>query len=275
MDTTDTTTTHTAMNSTNAAVAAATTITTMSQSQPQEQPNHSNSTEPPPHQRRRSATPSPPPPDLDPRIQIELENLNSSTDDINRLEIELEEANATFRILLNESTRRLKLLSKKLGGCIDKSRPYHEAADRARLAQLDCQAAAVQFQRAHEHYAAAKETVALAEQRFMSGSHEWQFDNAWQEMLNHATLKVAAAEQQKRECHAEHERRAAVFREAEVHCSQLEDSLRRTLQRSRPYFEEKQICQDQLQTQKERIQELQAAVAQAKRAYAQVSKRNY
>lgn len=24
----------------------------------------------------------------------------------------------------------------------------------------------------------------------MSNSHEWQFDNAWQEMLNHATLKV-------------------------------------------------------------------------------------
>lgn len=24
----------------------------------------------------------------------------------------------------------------------------------------------------------------------MSNSHEWQFDNAWQEMLNHATIKV-------------------------------------------------------------------------------------
>lgn len=42
-----------------------------------------------------------------------------------------------------------------------------------------------------EIYAAAKETVALAEQRFMSSSHEWQFDNAWQEMLNHATIKVS------------------------------------------------------------------------------------
>lgn len=41
-----------------------------------------------------------------------------------------------------------------------------------------------------EIHAAAKETVALAEERFMSNSHEWQFDNAWQEMLNHATLKV-------------------------------------------------------------------------------------
>lgn len=230
-------------------------------------PNHD---QPPPSSHAataRTATP-PPPAELDPRIQIELENLNTATDNINRHEIELEEANATFRILLNESTRRLKLLSKKLGACIDKSRPYHEAAEKSRLAQIDCQAAAVQFQRAHEHYAAAKETVALAEQRFMSGSHEWQFDNAWQEMLNHATIKVSAAEQHKAECNAEHQRRAAVFSAAEVRTAQLEDQLRRSVQKSRPYFEEKQICQDQLQTQKDRIQELQLAVASAKRQYA-------
>jgi hypothetical protein len=41
-----------------------------------------------------------------------------------------------------------------------------------------------------EIHQAAKETVALAEQRFLSKQHEWQFDNAWQEMLNHATIKV-------------------------------------------------------------------------------------
>lgn len=41
-----------------------------------------------------------------------------------------------------------------------------------------------------EIHAAAKETVALAEERFISNKHEWQFDNAWQEMLNHATIKV-------------------------------------------------------------------------------------
>lgn len=122
-------------------------------------------------------------------------------------------------MLLNESTRRLKLLSKKLGACIDKSRGYHEARDLLRGAQLECQTATLQFRRAngecrrdHYHhcacartraeklnrlgfvraeiYVAAKETVALAEQQFMTNSHEWQFDNAWQEMLNHATIKV-------------------------------------------------------------------------------------
>jgi SH3-domain binding protein 5 len=78
-----------------------------------------------------------------------------------------------------------------LGSCIEKARPYHEACEKARLAQIECQKAAVQYQRANEIHAAAKETVALAEERFMSNSHEWQFDGAWQEMLNHATLKVS------------------------------------------------------------------------------------
>lgn len=85
---------------------------------------------------------------LDPRIQIELEKLNTTTDDINKLELEYDEANTTFRMLLGESTRRLKLLSKKLGGCIDRARPYYEALDIAKGAQQECQKAAVQFQRA-------------------------------------------------------------------------------------------------------------------------------
>lgn len=49
----------------------------------------------------------------------------------------------------------------------------------------------------------------------MSNSHEWQFDNAWQEMLNHATQKVMDAEKQKAECHAEHQQRTMIFNAAE------------------------------------------------------------
>ena len=35
-----------------------------------------------------------------------------------------------------------------------------------------------------------QETISLAEERFADNSGEWKFDNAWQEMLNHATIKV-------------------------------------------------------------------------------------
>lgn len=41
-----------------------------------------------------------------------------------------------------------------------------------------------------ELHAAAKETVTLAEQRFVSKQDEWQFDSNWQEVLNHAIIKV-------------------------------------------------------------------------------------
>lgn len=58
------------------------------------------------------------------------------------------EANATFRILLNESTRRLKVSAKKLGSSIEKSRAYYDALEKARLAQIECQKAAVLYQRA-------------------------------------------------------------------------------------------------------------------------------
>lgn len=206
--------------------------------------------------------------DLDPRIQIELEKLNSATDEINSLEVELDEANTTFRILLNESTRRLKLLSKKLGGCIERARPYYDALELAKQAQMECQRAAVQYQRANEIHQAAKETVALAEQRFLSKQHEWQFDNAWQEMLNHATIKVMEAETQKTESGLEHQKRALLFNQAEQKLQALESKLRRNINKSRPYFEEKELCQSQLATQKERVEFLQKKVASVKHSYA-------
>ncbi|KAB0794875.1 hypothetical protein PPYR_11714 [Photinus pyralis] len=211
--------------------------------------------------------------DLDPRIQIELEKLNTATDEINKLEIELDEANTTFRMILNESTRRLKVLSKKLGGCIDRVRPYFTALEVAKKAQHECQKAAVIFQRASEIHAAAKETVALAEQRFMSNKHEWQFDNAWQEMLNHATIKVMEAENEKAESGREHQKRAMLFNAAEQKVQQLEDRLRRHIIKARPYFDEKALCQEQLGTQKERIESLQEQINKTKYSYSEALKK--
>lgn len=54
-----------------------------------------------------------------------------------------------FRTTLSESTARLKTMTKKLGSCIEKARPYFEAQELARTSQLDCQRAAVQYQRAN------------------------------------------------------------------------------------------------------------------------------
>lgn len=54
--------------------------------------------------------------------------------------------------------------------------------------QAETQHAAVQFRRASSFYKAAKETIHLAELRL--AEDEVSFDEAWQEMLNHSTIKV-------------------------------------------------------------------------------------
>lgn len=206
---------------------------------------------------------------LDPRIQIELENLNNAADNINKLETELDEAHTAFGQLLSDTTRRLKEITDKQGtGCIEKARCYYEALEMAHQAQVQCQQQAQLFQRASEIHAAAKETVALAEARFMSHQHEWNFDQAWQDMLNHATIKVMDAENQKAECGREHHRRAMLFHEAEKKLLQLEEKHRNAIIKARPYFEVKTQCDQMLATQKERVEYLQQAVKEAKRNYA-------
>ncbi|XP_020288264.1 SH3 domain-binding protein 5 homolog isoform X2 [Pseudomyrmex gracilis] len=206
---------------------------------------------------------------LDPRVQIELENLNNATDNINKLEIELDEAHTAFGQLLTDTPRRLKEITDKLGtACIEKARCYYEALEVARQTQVQCQQQAQLFQRASEIHAAAKETVALAEARFMSHQHEWNFDQAWQDMLNHATIKVMDAENQKAECGREHHRRAMLFHDAEKRLLQLEEKHRRAIIKARPYFEVKAQCDQMLETQKERVEYLQQTIKETKRNYA-------
>ncbi|XP_004930492.1 SH3 domain-binding protein 5 homolog isoform X2 [Bombyx mandarina] len=205
--------------------------------------------------------------ELDPRIQVELEKLNAATDEINKLELELDESMKTFHLLLNETSRRLQALTRRLGTCVDKSRPYYDALGQAVAARSECQKAAVQFQRASELHAAAKETVTLAEQRFVSKQDEWQFDSNWQEVLNHAIIKVMDAEKRKAESGREHQKKAAAYIAAEKKVTQLEENLKRNIIKSRHYFEEKKLCDEQLQTQNEKIEKLQRLIADAKFRY--------
>ena len=74
--------------------------------------------------------------ELDPRVQEELEKLNNCTDEINRLEIQLDDANTVFRSLLSDSTHHLKALSKRIGSHIEKARPYYDTQDLCAKAQV-------------------------------------------------------------------------------------------------------------------------------------------
>lgn len=66
------------------------------------------------------------------KFQVELERLNSATNEINKLEVDLDEARNQFRQLLQESTSQIESYAKKLGSCILKVRPYYDARIQAK-----------------------------------------------------------------------------------------------------------------------------------------------
>ena len=75
------------------------------------------------------------------------------------------------------------------------------------------------------------------------------------------------AENKKAECGREHQRRATLCHDAELKVQQLEEKYRRSIIKSEPYFELKSQYDQMLATQKERVEYLQKAVKEAKRAY--------
>uniref|UniRef100_A0A3P8RUG0 SH3 domain-binding protein 5 n=1 Tax=Amphiprion percula TaxID=161767 RepID=A0A3P8RUG0_AMPPE len=204
--------------------------------------------------------------EVDPRIQGELEKLNQSTDDINRCETELEDARQKFRSVLVEATVKLDEMVKKIGKAVEESKPYWEARRLARQAQLEAQKATQDFQRATEVLRAAKETISLAEQRLLEEDNR-QFDSAWQEMLNHATQRVMEAEHTKTRSELVHKETAAKYTAAIGRMKQLEKKLKRTINKSKPYFEMKAKYYLQLENLKKNVDERQAKLSQAKGEY--------
>ncbi|CAK1543487.1 unnamed protein product [Leptosia nina] len=207
---------------------------------------------------------------LDPRVQIELERLNTATDEINRLEVELDEARLAFRRLLAEGHLRIQQLTKKLGTSVHKARPYYEARFRANITSQELQAANLVYDKANSAHAAAREMVYLAEQglaRLADGSGGLTLDPAWQEMLNHATHRVNQAEADRASAAVTQRTKAAAHRAAAALVQQLQNSLKRHIAKSRPYFEEKARINAALEAQKARIQTLEEQVTDAKQKY--------
>lgn len=136
----------------------------------------------------------------------------------------------------------------------------------ARQAQLEAQKATQDFQRATEVLRAAKETISLAEQRLLEEDNR-QFDSAWQEMLNHATQRVMEAEHTKTRSEVVHRETAAKYTTAIGRMKQLEKKLKRTISKSKPYFEMKAKYYLQLENLKKTVDERQAKLSQAKGEY--------
>ncbi|KAF5274817.1 hypothetical protein FQR65_LT00400 [Abscondita terminalis] len=223
---------------------------------------------------------------VDPRVQIELERLNNATDEINRLEVELDECRAAFRLLLCESTAKVDALRLKLGLCVERAKPYYEARFCANEALKQTQIAAMRYERANSAHSAAREMVYLAEQ----GLGGRTLDPAWQEMLNHATQRVNEAEIERSTAGQEHRIACVKHEAANAKVQSLQKELKRAIAKSSlsirrafmlmsslayrhnliflPYFEMKAQFNQMLEQQKMQVQTLDSLVITSKLTYA-------
>lgn len=204
--------------------------------------------------------------ELDPRIQEELEQLNEASAEINKLELQLDDARSNYRKILTESARKLNAQSSQLGTCIEKARPYYEARRLAKEAQQETQKAALRFERAVSMHTAAREMVYVAEQGLMADGKN-TLDPTWQEMLNHATSKVNEAEEERLRSEREHMRVTKACQEAEARVQTLQKSLKRNIIKSKTYFELKAQFNHILEEHKTTVLQLEEAVSKVKTRY--------
>ncbi|XP_064614072.1 SH3 domain-binding protein 5-like [Liolophura sinensis] len=203
-----------------------------------------------------------------PKVKEELDRLNQASDEINRLENELDEARSRFSSTRNDSTHQLNVLANKVKASnIKKARPYYEAKEKARKAQEEALKAARQFQSANGIHRAAKETISLAEQKLSQEPSGRVLTSEWQEMFNHATIRLMDAEREKRRSEEEHQMKSHVFSEAEKHMHGEEKKHKRAIARARPYFEMKGELQTKLELLKVAVEALHEAVTMSKRKY--------
>ncbi|NXX98974.1 3BP5L protein, partial [Centropus bengalensis] len=197
--------------------------------------------------------------------QEELEHLNQANEEINRVELQLDEARTAYRRILSESARKLNSQGSQLGNCIEKARPYYEARRLAKEAQQETQRAALRYERAVSMHNAAREMVFVAEQGVMADKN--RLDPTWQEMLNHATCKVNEAEEERLRSEREHQRVTQLCQQAEAKVQALQKSLKRVIVKSKPYFELKAQFNQILEEHKAKVTALERSVSQAKTRY--------
>ncbi|XP_003380909.1 SH3 domain-binding protein 5-like protein [Trichinella spiralis] len=185
------------------------------------------------------------------RVHEELEKLNIATDVINKLELQLDEAQTMFRDAQSSWTQKLSQMAKKLGTCIEKSRPYYEARIKVLEAQQEAQRAALRFERANRMHSIAKQQVTLTQESLNRQGTE-HVDPACLEVLNHHNKRVNEAEWERLQSEKEHEEVSRLVESATKQVSALETKVE---------------FMRVLQNQKALIQRLQAEIRQKKSDY--------
>uniref|UniRef100_A0A1B0AXP5 SH3 domain-binding protein 5 n=1 Tax=Glossina palpalis gambiensis TaxID=67801 RepID=A0A1B0AXP5_9MUSC len=220
---------------------------------------------------------------VDPRVQVELERLNTATDNINKYELELDEAKCEFKRILAESEVRIKQAAHKLGNSIDAAKPYYESRIYAAQLTKDTQKAAANYEKAKSIHAAAKEMVYLAEQGLGEKS---TLDTACQEMLSHAASKVNQSQLEVTDARNSLKMCQLKLEVANNRVAKLQGQLKQAIKTSSfnirrnlllinilayqhdlPFYETRANYNGILKTQKNKINDLEHKVTEAKMSY--------
>lgn len=202
--------------------------------------------------------------ELDPRIQVELERLNKSCAEINNLENELEEAKSQFIISKNKQLERLNYWHKKYPIPIAKAKPYYEALKLAEVFQIETQKAVHEFQKTNSLYKTAKETLSVAESSLTDQS---EIPDAWQEHLSLTITKIGLSKEAANRAGNHHQAVAEQYQQADRRCQQLEKDLKKFIQKSKLYYDEKSRWNVQIETQKSHIHEIEQSLIFTKKVY--------
>ena len=208
--------------------------------------------------------------ELDPRIKLELEKLNAATDGINHLETEFSETQLLFHDMMKDASNQLKVMHASLGKrTVDRSRPYYEALKQAKNAQKAFNEVTSAFEKAETRYQWCKHQLSEIEKQFSSQS-SGKLDPRLQELLNERTMDYMEAAEVARETREKHRVASEDFQAKDKTVQSLYKSLRKTLAKSRPYFDLKMSLNRQLEVQKERLEKIQEGLSLSKEAYNEI-----
>nr|XP_050034226.1 SH3 domain-binding protein 5-like isoform X1 [Dermacentor andersoni] len=226
---------------------------------------------------------------LDQRVQFELERLNTATELINKLEIELDEARSNFRLLLSESSQKINQLARKLGSHVEKARPYYEARMKVKELEDAARKASLRHERASLAHCTARQMVALAEEGLRRQGAQGSLDPVFQEMLNQATVRVNEAERERVVSRAEQGRLWHACKGQQQTVLDLHQALKKSIVKASlsarrsllqlnnlanqhelqllPYFEMKAQLNEALEEQKKRVFHMEEDVMRVKFSY--------
>lgn len=205
--------------------------------------------------------------EMDPRVKTNLEILNQSSADINKLENELTEARRSFTATMHANASSLEQKKGRLKKVIHRARPYFELTDKAKEAKAEAERSTKQYVTAKSQCNLAKEMISNAEELLSNQGDICKLDMSFQEYINQATEKVMVCETEKARCASELAKRNEVYDSVNKELGRLQKKFNKSIEKARPYFEERALWELKLKQNKQNIDDLQQAIRARKLQY--------